>query len=129
MRIENRIEVRAPVDQVYDALTDLDNIPKYFPGIREAHVKSVKHGLVGTRIDMTTTDGKHTIGEIKRAMPRRALLLEDARGITEEFILHKTPNGTTQVEEIITAPEGAGLTREAASEKLQGFVREIEGGA
>lgn len=127
MRMENHVEIHAPVERVYEALTDLDNIPKHFPGIREAHITRVKRGLVGSRVDLVTPDGHHTVAEVKRVAPRRSILLEDARGISEEFILHSTPEGNTQATEIITAPASAEQwLKEDAEQKLERFAREIE---
>lgn len=127
MRMENHVEIRAPVERVYEALTDLDNIPKHFPGVREAHVTRVKHGLVGSRVDLVAPDGRRTVAEVKRCAPRRGLLLEDARGITEEFVLHASGDGVTRATEILTVPgDGEGWLREEAEEKLRRFAREIE---
>ncbi|HWG90664.1 MAG TPA: SRPBCC family protein [Candidatus Thermoplasmatota archaeon] len=130
MRIENRSEIRAPVERVYDALTDLDTLPRLIPDIQEAHVAHVRHGLVGTRLDLTTREGRHTQGEIKQCLPRRSLVLEDARGIREELNLHGRPDGRTELVEVLTLPDtlAADGFEEEARTRFQQLVHDIEAG-
>lgn len=77
--IENRVEIPAPVDEVFRFLSSVENVPAFAPGIEEAVLAGGEHGLEGSRLSLTTRSGRHIAAQITWFQAGRGWTVVDER--------------------------------------------------
>ncbi len=94
-RIETQLAIHAPLPHVYEAITHIENIPLYAPGIDEATELSAKApDAAAGLLDLVTRSGRHIEGRVVEHEPNRTWVLQDENGTVARWGLEETREGT-----------------------------------
>jgi uncharacterized protein YndB with AHSA1/START domain len=97
-RFERYVEVDAPVERVFDLLSDFESYPRWMGGVRGVWRagRRVMHWVVETALDIDV----EWDAEVTAFVPDRRVVWRAMRGDVDadgEFVLAETPGGTTLV--------------------------------
>ena len=98
VEIETSIEINAPIDKVWDLVSDIDNEPKYWKGTKEAHNFSKEGNIVQREIIIAFRDQK--CQQRVTLYPKEKIVAEFTKGILDgnKTILLKDQNSKTIIE-------------------------------
>lgn len=123
-RVDKSIDIAAPVDAVWQALTDADELARWFP--LEAKVEPA----AGGRIFMSWGDACQGWADITVWEPNQRLQMSERREpvpLTTDFILESRPNNTTRLR-IVTAGFSDGPQWDAEYDSINaGWRFEMQG--
>ena len=89
-RIEVEVEINAPVDKVWDVVSDIDNEPKFWKGTKEIRNISKEGNIVNREITIAFRDQK-CLQEVKLE-PKEKIEAKFTKGIIDgEKIISLTP--------------------------------------
>lgn len=127
-RIETRLPIHVPVEQVFATISHIENIPLYAPGIREASGEGELPQAVDGLLDLVTRSGRHLHGKVIDAAPDRVWSIRDENGTTSRWELEKIRAGTfaTHVLEGDFPPEREAELRSEIRAKIARLVIDLE---
>ena len=89
-RIEVEVEINAPVDKVWDVVSDIDNEPKFWKGTKEIRNISKEGNIINREITIAFRDQK-CLQEVKLE-PKEKIEAKFTKGIIDgEKIISLTP--------------------------------------
>lgn len=103
LRVSNSITIRRPIEDVFAALTDVENTEKWFPGkVKEWWTSDPPHGVGSTRHAVVTMGWFRTENDAVATVyepPRRAAMKGTSRNAPFEATLDFSPaEGGTRVD-------------------------------
>lgn len=129
-RIKQRVEVRAPTERIFEVLIDPNQIPQYAARIEGAEIlePGKNGGLVGSRIEMITTNGNILKATVEEADPPHKITMVDERGLRSTWTVE--PAGahcvlTNLLEGSLTQQQERKLAYDA-DVKFQALARSLE---
>ncbi len=90
-KIEVEVEINAPIDKVWDIVSDIDNEPKFWKGTKEIRNISKEGNIVNREITIAFRDQK-CLQEVK-IEPKERILARFTKGIIDgEKVISLIPN-------------------------------------
>ncbi len=129
-RIEQRAEVDAPPERIFEVLADLTHVPHYAARIEGAEIlePGPDGGLVGTKIEMITTAGTPLMATIKSADPPREIVWEDENGLKSTWRIDPS-SGRSVLTNVLEGPISGERARRLAYDadlKFQALTKALE---
>jgi len=95
-KIEVEVEINAPVDKVWDIVSDMDNEPRFWKGTKEVRNISKDENTINREVTIVFRDQK-CLQEV-RLEPKERILVKFTKGIINgEKIIEITPKGKKTV--------------------------------
>ncbi len=107
------LQVDAPATKVFDALTDIDNAPKWMPNIQKIEWRKGDKVALGAVWKETRVEGKRTVTadiEVKQLVPNKKLDLHVTAGAFEmDLVFRLTARGKATTLDYDCHGHGKGL--------------------
>ena len=91
---EQRVLVRAPVDEVFSFLSRPENVPMFAPGIEEASLSGGVADLQGASLALRTRSGRELRAQVTHYQPGVGWTVVDERATVSQVQVEAAEGGT-----------------------------------